>query len=100
LLAIFASGAAGFCDSFLFSHALSQFSPHTAYRGIRSTLTHHAGIVRESAPLALRNFLPQIRQPHIGAVALNQILFSVLARTPAFCARQAHNVAGIVAKMD
>ena len=39
------------------------------------------GIVHESAPLALRNFLPQIRQPNIRAIAFGKILLSILAST-------------------
>jgi hypothetical protein len=32
---------------------------------------------------AIRNFLPQIWQPHIGAEALNQNLFPILTGAPA-----------------
>jgi hypothetical protein len=39
--------------------------------------------VHESAPLALRNFLPQIRQPNIRAIAFGKILLSILASTSA-----------------
>src|SRR5262245_7962332 len=39
------------------------------------------------------------RQPHIGSVALNQILFSTLACTSAFRPRQVNNFAGIFVLM-
>jgi len=55
--------------------------------------------MHSSTPLALCDFLAQVRQPHIGAVALNQILFSVLSSTPAFAARQANDLTGILAKL-
>ena len=58
-------------------------------------VTNHARVVQLSMTLALRNLLPQIRQPHIGTVAFNQSLLSVLARAPAFLAGQANDVAGI-----
>jgi hypothetical protein len=37
---------------------------------VNGDLTQHAGTVHESAPLALRKVLPQIRQPNIGPIAL------------------------------
>ena len=52
-------------------------------------VTHHAGVVHLSTPLALCDFLPQIRQANIGAVELIRSLLSVLPRTSAFGARQA-----------
>jgi hypothetical protein len=58
------------------------------------------GIVHESATFVLRDFFPQIRQPNIRAKALNQILFSILAGTSAFGARQADNLAGVVAELE
>jgi hypothetical protein len=54
---------------------------------------HHAGVVHLALTPALCNFLPQIRQPNIGTVALNQSLLSILARASALRARQAHKVA-------
>jgi hypothetical protein len=42
--------------------------------GHQINITHHAGVMHLPAPLALRNFLPQIRQTHIGSVPLNQFL--------------------------
>jgi hypothetical protein len=42
---------------------------------------HHAGVMHLSTALALRNFLPQIRQPHFRAIAINQSLLSILAQT-------------------
>ncbi|MGA7014695.1 MAG: hypothetical protein WBZ16_20485 [Pseudolabrys sp.] len=50
--------------------------------------------------LALRNFPPQVRQADISAIALNQILFSVLARAPALVATQSHQVAGILSELQ
>ena len=41
---------------------------------------HHAGVMHLALTPTLRNFLPQIRQPNIGTVALNQSLHSILAR--------------------
>ena len=41
-------------------------------------VAHHAGIVHESAPFAMRNFFSQTWQANIGTVALNQSLFSIL----------------------
>jgi hypothetical protein len=40
------------------------------------------------AAFAVRNFLSQIWQPHIGAVTLNQILRSILACASEFRAPQ------------
>jgi hypothetical protein len=40
-------------------------------------------------PPAPRNFFAQIRQPNIGSITRNQILFLVLAGPPAFLARLA-----------
>jgi hypothetical protein len=48
---------------------------------------------------ALRNFLSQIWQPHIGAVTLNQNLLSILTRASAFRARRTNNLSGIFAKL-
>ena len=45
--------------------------------------------------VALADFPPQVRQPNISTVALNQILFSVLASPPAFLARQADQITRI-----
>jgi hypothetical protein len=56
--------------------------------------------VVEMPPLALGNFLTQIRQPNIGTVALNQSLLSILASPSAFGARQAHYVGGVVAELQ
>jgi hypothetical protein len=55
---------------------------------------HHVGVMRLPMALALCNFLPQIRQANVCPVALNQILFSILAGTSAFGAHQADNLAG------
>jgi len=49
--------------------------------------------------LALCNLFSQIREPHIGTIALNQFLFSVLARPSAFLTGQANYVAGIIAEL-
>jgi hypothetical protein len=62
-------------------------------------VTSHAGIVHPAVP-ALRYFLPQIRERHIGSVPLNQSLLSVLATAPAFRTRQANNLAGIFAELE
>jgi hypothetical protein len=51
--------------------------------------------MHKSAPLALCDFFPQIWQTHIGTVALNQFLFSVLALPPAFLTGQPNDIAGI-----
>jgi hypothetical protein len=56
--------------------------------------------VHLSTALALGNFLPQIRQPNIGAVTRNQILFSVSAGATAFHARQAHQLGGVVVEVQ
>jgi len=47
---------------------------------------------------ALSNLLPQIRQPDIGPVPLDQILFSILASATALVARQAYQIAGVFVK--
>jgi hypothetical protein len=62
-------------------------------------VTHHAGVVCLPASLALCNFLPQIRQSHIGTVALNQNLLSVVARASAFGARQANDLVRIFVEL-
>ncbi len=49
------------------------------------------------SPLTLGDFLAQVRQPHISSIALNQILFSVLASAPAFLAGQPDKIARIFA---
>ena len=51
---------------------------------------HHAGIVHLAMALALGNLLTQIREPNIGTVTRNQILFSILTGPPAFLAGQPH----------
>ena len=45
-------------------------------------------------PVALCNFFAQIRQPNIGSITRNQILFLVLSRSSAFFARQVGKVIG------
>jgi hypothetical protein len=47
----------------------------------------HAGIVHPVVP-ALCYVLPQIRQPNVGTVALNQSLLPILARASAFGGRR------------
>ena len=61
-------------------------------------VTNHAGIVHLTGTVAVCYFLPQIRQPHIGSVSLNQFLFAILAGGSAFRTRQANNLAGIFAE--
>src|SRR4029453_11991981 len=53
-----------------------------------------------SAPFALCNFLPQIRQPNMGTVALNQFLLLIATRASAFPGRQTHYAGRIVAKPE
>src|SRR5262245_17453929 len=49
---------------------------------------------------ALCNLLPQIRQPHIGTVALDQILFSILARASAFLTGQPYHVGWVFKQLQ
>src|SRR5262245_4979599 len=63
-------------------------------------IAHHAGIMHLALTPALCDFLPQIRQPNIGTIALNQNLLSILARASALGARQAHHVTGILAELE
>jgi hypothetical protein len=65
----------------------------------KSNVTNHAGIVHLRGAVAVYNFRPQIRQPHIGSETLNQILFSILTSASAFRARQPNNLAGIFAEL-
>jgi hypothetical protein len=57
----------------------------------------HAGIAHSTVP-ALCYLLPQIRQPNIGPITLNQILFSILTGASAF-RPGANDVAGIFAEL-
>jgi hypothetical protein len=50
-------------------HFLSA-SPTKKFFG-QISVTHHASVVHESAPLTVRNLFPQIWQPHIGSVAFD-----------------------------
>jgi hypothetical protein len=45
--------------------------------------TNHAAVVPLPTAAAVRNLLPQIWQPDIGAEALNQILLSILTSASA-----------------
>jgi hypothetical protein len=60
---------------------------------------HHAGVVPVAVTAAYCDLLPQIRQPNIGTVAINQSLFSILANPAAFGAGKAHYSGGKVAKL-
>src|SRR5262245_63145991 len=59
----------------------------------------HAGIVHPTV-LALCYLLPQVRQPNVGPVLLNQFLLSIVAPASAFPARQTHYAGRIVAKPE
>jgi hypothetical protein len=48
---------------------------------------------------ALADFPPQVRQPNISTVALNQSLLSVLASSTAFLARQANQIPGVFSEL-
>jgi hypothetical protein len=60
-----ALGAAGLgnCGSFLLAAVMPKYCD--------DWFTHHAGVTRFPASLALCNFLTQIWEAHIGAIALN-----------------------------
>ena len=61
-------------------------------------ISNHAGVMHLTVAAALCNLLPQIRQPDIGPVPLDQILFSILASATALVARQAYQIAGVFVK--
>ena len=60
--------------------------------GYRSTYRTMQASCIWAEPFALCNFPPQVRQPNISTVALNQILFSVLTRSPALVAGDAQHI--------
>jgi hypothetical protein len=70
------------------------------YARNKINITNHAAVVHQPTAAAVRNLLPQIWQPHIGSEAINQILLSVLARAPAFWARQPNNLAWIFVESE
>jgi hypothetical protein len=63
-------------------------------------ITNHAAVMPLILATAVRNFLAQIRQPHIGSVTLNQILFSILSRASAFRTRQAYRVGWVFVELE
>jgi hypothetical protein len=51
---------------------------------LQINVTNHAAVVPLTAAATVCNLLPQIWQPDVGPVALNQSLLSILTRAPAF----------------
>ena len=58
-------------------------------------VTNHAAVMPLTVAAAFCYLLPQIRQAGISAVALNQILFSVLPRASTFLTGEPNHVAWI-----
>jgi len=60
---------------------------------------HHAVVMPVTMTATYCDLLPQIRQPDIGPVPVDQILFSILANPAAFGAGKTHYSGGKVAKL-